>query len=265
MQASASAVKQFATTRKLDIYQPQSLKDHAVARVLAASPAALVVAAYGLLLPAALLTAGRYGALNIHASLLPRWRGAAPIQRALLAGDRETGISIMQMDAGLDTGPLLAQRRVEIAGEDDAGTLHEKLAELGAEMIVAALAQLERGAPRALPQSQEGVTYARKIEKAETKIDWSKPASVAERAVRAFRPAPGAVLQLGGESWKVWRARVVDRSGAPGEILESADRLVVACAEDALEILALQRPGGRALAAADFLRGRRLPAGTRLA
>jgi methionyl-tRNA formyltransferase len=266
MRAYSSPVKQFAAAHDLAVYQPHSLKDDdAAARVLGAGAAALVVAAYGLLLPPVLLAASRYGALNIHASLLPRWRGAAPIQRALLAGDRYSGISIMQMDAGLDTGPVLAQRSVEIAAEEDAGTLHDKLAALGAEMIVAALAELERGALRALPQSQEGVTYARKIDKSETMIDWSKPADVVERVVRAFRPTPGAAMRLKGESCKISRARVVAGAGTPGKVLEAGDRLVIACAEGALEVLELQRPGGRPLAAADVLRGRPLPAGTRLA
>ena len=232
--------------------------------MLAARPAALVVAAYGLLLPPSLLAGGRYGALNIHASLLPRWRGAAPIQRALLAGDRDSGISIMQMDAGLDTGPVLAQQRVTIDAQEDAGTLHDKLAALGADMIVDSLAAIERGDAHALAQTQDGVTYARKIEKAETLIDWAKRAEVLERSVRAFRPEPGAAMRLHGEVCKVWRARVVERSGRPGDVLDAPGRLVVACAEHALEILELQRPGGRRLEAGQFLRGRPLPAGTSL-
>jgi methionyl-tRNA formyltransferase len=192
LQFAAGPVKRLATARGLAVFQPESLKGgQAAERVLAARPDALVVAAYGLLLPPALLQAGRYGALNIHASLLPRWRGAAPIQRALLAGDRETGISIMQMDAGLDTGPVLRQERIAIAADEDAGTLHDKLASLGARLIVRALAEIEAGDAVAAPQPAGGVTYAAKIDKRETRLDWSRPARELERAVRAFRPAPG--------------------------------------------------------------------------
>jgi methionyl-tRNA formyltransferase len=173
-------------------------------------------------------------------------------------------VSIMKMDAGLDTGPVMAQQRVAIAPDEDAGTLHDKLAHVGAELIVACLADIERGRTRATPQSVDGVTYARKIEKAETLLEWSRPAQLVERSVRAFRPAPGAAMQLQEELCKVWRARVVKRAGAPGEVLEAERRLVVACAEEALEIIELQRPGARRLAAGDFLRGRTLPVGTRL-
>lgn len=224
---------------------------------------ALVVAAYGLLLPPALLDAARYGALNIHASLLPRWRGAAPIQRALLAGDRESGISIMQMDSGLDTGAVLSRHPAPIAADDDAGSLHDKLAALGAEAIVAALADLAAGRGRAVPQPASGVTYAAKIEKADARLDWTQPATTLERAVRAFRPAPGAFAMLDHQPVKIWRARVVDRSGEPGSVQQASDELVVACAEGALAIAELQRAGGRRLSAQEFLRGHRLPAGAR--
>ena len=256
MQPVASAVKRFALERGLPVFQPQSLKSDAE-RVGAARPDALVVAAYGLLLPPAVLEAARLGAFNIHASLLPRWRGAAPIQRALLAGDRETGISIMQMDAGLDTGPVLAQHRVPISPEDDAGTLHDKLAALGAEAMIAALGEIEAGRAHAVPQPASGVTYAAKVDKRETRLDWTRPAAELERAVRAFRPAPGATAPLGDEVLKIWRARVVEACGAPGTRVDG-DRLVVACGESALEIQELQRAGGRRMSAADFLRGRPL-------
>jgi methionyl-tRNA formyltransferase len=257
----SSPVKRFAAARRFDVFQPQSLKSaQDAARVRALRPDALVVAAYGLLLPLELLEAGRYGGLNIHASLLPRWRGAAPIQRALLAGDRETGISIMQMDAGLDTGPVLAQRKISITEDDDAGSLLEQLAELGAEMIVGTLAELAAGRARAVPQPQTGVTFARKIEKHETRLDWSRPAVEVERAVRAFRPAPGASTSLEGEPIKIWRARVAKERLAPGAVTEE---LVVGCGEDALQVLELQRAGGKRLAAAEFLRGRALAPGTR--
>jgi methionyl-tRNA formyltransferase len=243
------------------VFQPENFKsEKAVERVLAMRPDVLVVAAYGLLLPPALLGAGRYGALNIHASLLPRWRGAAPIQRALLAGDAETGISIMQMDAGLDTGPVLRQKKIDIAGDDDAGTLHERLAALGAELIVEALSDVASGRARAVPQSQAGMTYARKIDKRETELDWTRPAPELERAVRAFRPTPGAGTHLDRQPVKIWRARVVEEHLAPGGV---AAPLTVGCGEGALEILELQRAGGKRLATADFLRGHPLRPGAR--
>jgi methionyl-tRNA formyltransferase len=203
--------------------------------------------------------------LNIHASLLPRWRGAAPIQRALLAGDRESGVSIMQMDSGLDTGPVLSRHAAPIDADEDAGSLHDKLAALGAAAIVAALAELEAGRARALPQPASGITYAAKIEKADARIDWRQPASTLERAVRAFRPAPGAFAMLDNEAVKIWRARVVERSGEPGAVQQAGDELIIACGEGALAVAELQRAGGRRLSAQEFLRGHRLPAGVRFA
>ena len=266
LRVAASPVKRFAAAQRIPVLQPQTLKGaHEVEQVRALRADALVVAAYGLLLPPGLLEAGRFGALNIHASLLPRWRGAAPIQRALLAGDRETGISIMQMDAGLDTGPLLAQRKLAITADDDAGSLHDRLAVLGAEMIVHALAELEAGRARAAPQPASGVAHAPKIEKRETQLGWSRPALELERAVRAFRPAPGAFALLEGAPVKIWRARVVDAAGAPGSILEEQGELVIACGSQALAVSELQRAGGRRVSAAEFLRGHRLPPGARFA
>jgi methionyl-tRNA formyltransferase len=253
-------VKRLALASGFDIFQPDNFKAVAsLDRVRAARPDAVVVAAYGLILSPPLLAAARYGAINIHASLLPRWRGAAPIQQALLAGDAESGISIMQMDAGLDTGPLLAQRAVAIAPDEDAGSLHDKLAALGAEMIVAALDDVAAGRARPVPQPQAGVTYARKIDKRETMLDWTRSAVELERAVRAFHPASTA---LEGEPVKVWRARVLEGRGMPGDVIDTND-LVVACGEKALEITELQRAGGKRLKAAEFLRGRPLPAGAR--
>jgi len=210
------------------------------------------------MLPPAVLALPERGCINVHASLLPRWRGAAPIQRALLAGDPQTGISIMQMDAGLDTGPVLGQAATDITAQDDAGTLHDRLAELGAGLIVEVLADVAGGRGRAVPQPQAGVTYARKIDKRETWLDWTRPAAELERAVRAFRPAPGAATRLDGEPIKIWRARVVDQRLLPGA--PSGD-LVVGCGTGALQILELQRAGGKRLAAADFLRGHPLQPG----
>ena len=256
-----SAVKQLALARGLPLLQPERLRAEDTERLKATRSDALVVAAYGLLLPQPVLDVTTHGAWNIHASLLPRWRGAAPIQRALLAGDRETGISIMKMDAGLDTGPVLAQRRMPISDDDDAGSLHDKLAALGAEMMVAALGEIEAGRARPAPQPADGVTYARKIEKREALLDWGRPAAELARAVRAFNPAPGAATVLEGEPLKVWRARLAAGKGQPGEVLQAGHDLVVACGEDALQILELQRSGGKRLDAAQFLRGRPLAPG----
>jgi len=257
MHPRPSAVKRFALDHGLEVFQPETLKEPAgQARVRAAQPQALVVAAYGLLLPQPLLEAGRCGALNIHASLLPRWRGAAPIQRALLAGDAETGISIMQMDPGLDTGPVLMQRRIPIGPDEDASSLHDRLAAMGADMIVAALADLEAGRAHAVPQPADGVTYAPKIGKHDTALDWSRPAVELERAVRALRPSPGASTALDGEPVKIWRARVLRERLEPGIIAQKGGQLVVGCGEGALAIDELQRAGGKRMAAADFLRGR---------
>jgi len=257
-------VKRLAVERRLAVFQPVNLKAaQDVARVAAANADALVVAAYGLILPPPVLAAGRRGAFNIHASLLPRWRGAAPIQRALLAGDHESGVSIMEMDVGLDTGPVLSRHPVPIAADDDAGTLHDKLASVGADAIVTALADVEAGRVQPLPQPSAGVTYAAKIEKADTRLDWQQPAAALERVVRAFRPVPGAFALLDGEPVKIWRARVVDGAGAPGSVLGTADDIVIACSQNALAVSELQRAGGRRLGAKEFLRGHRLPAGAR--
>jgi methionyl-tRNA formyltransferase len=258
----SSPVKRLAAARGIEVLQPQSFQHPGeVERVRAARPDGLVVAAYGLILPPGLLDAGRYGALNIHASLLPRWRGAAPIQRALLAGDAESGISIMQMDVGLDTGPVLRQAKTAIRGDDDAASLHDRLAIMGADLILEALTDVESGRALSRPQPKLGITYARKIDKRETRLDWTRPAAELERAVRAFRPAPGASTCVGEAELKIWRARVADgRALAPGEVI---DGLVVGCGEGALKILELQRAGGRRLGAAEFLRGHPLPAGAR--
>jgi methionyl-tRNA formyltransferase len=204
-----------------------------------------------------------HGALNIHASLLPRWRGAAPIQRAILVGDRETGVSIMRMDAGLDTGPVFIQRRIPIAADDDFGALHDRLAELGAEALLTVLADLANGNARAIAQPESGATYARKIDKAETALHWERPAAELERTVRAFRPSPGAVARLEGEAIKVWRSRIVTGQAKPGTILEAGTAIHVACGVEALAIDELQPAGGRRMQAAEFLRGRRLAPGER--
>lgn len=266
LRTGSSAVKQFSLARGLEIFQPATLRDaSAQARIAAARPAFLVVAAYGLLLPQWALDVAPGGALNIHASLLPRWRGAAPIERALLAGDRETGITIMRMDAGLDTGPTLAQERIAISSDDDAQTLHDKLATLGAHMIVTALEDASAGRVREVPQPAAGASYARKIDKRETQIDWQRPAAEIERCVRALRPIPGAAATLRGEPIKIWRASVAAGHGDAGTVLAAGDGgVLVACGEQALLATELQRAGGKRLAAARFLRGCAIAPGEQL-
>lgn len=269
MKALPSPVKQSALNRGLELAQPVTLRDSAVQKLIGdAGAQAMIVAAYGFILPAAVLALPAMGALNIHASLLPRWRGAAPIQRAILAGDRETGITIMRMDAGLDTGPILSQQGIAITDEDDSGTLHERLALLGADMIVRVLSALQAGRAGERPQSEEGVTYASKVHKAETILDWSRPAADLARAVRAFRPAPGAGTFIDGMPAKVWRASASSEApgaAAPGTVLRAQpEGLLVACGEGALAITELQRAGGRRLPVAEFLRGQPLSAGTLL-
>lgn len=268
MKLQASPVKQLALELGAPVAQPRSLRldgkypeDAAAARqaLQDARLDVLVVAAYGLILPQWVLETPRGGCLNIHGSLLPRWRGAAPIQRAIEAGDTVTGITIMQMDAGLDTGPMLIERALPIAPDDTTATLHDKLAALGATLVVQALAEADT-LPRT-PQPAEGATYAHKIEKAEAAIDWRQPALQIERRVRAFDPFPGCSFDAGGETIKLWRARVVPGRGAPGEVLAADGRLVVACGDGALELLELQRPGGRRAAVRDFLSGHPVTAG----
>ena len=258
-----SPVKALAEHRSLPVLQPVSLRDQAVVDTIAQeSPDVMVVAAYGLLIPKTILTLPRMGCLNIHASLLPRWRGAAPIQRALIAGDTTTGISIMQMEEGLDTGPILLQEAVPIAPDDTAGTLHERLAALGARLIVEALASPLT--PR--PQGAVGATYAAKITKEEARIDWSRAAASIERQVRAFDPDPGAFTFLAGDMLKVWGAAVVSgASGTPGAVLD-VDRqgVLVACGHDALRLTEMQRAGGKRLPAHAFLAGCPVERGTRL-
>ncbi len=223
---------------------------------------AAVVVAYGLILPLAVLDAPRFGCFNLHASLLPRWRGAAPIQRALMAGDRETGVAVMRMEAGLDTGPVALEARTPIRADDTAGTLHDRLAALGAPLMVEALARLEGGSLPLTPQPEAGAVYAAKIDKAEAKIDWSRPAAEVDRAIRGLSPVPGAWFELGGERVKALLSAPAEGAGAPGAALD--DRLTVACGSGAVRLLRLQRAGGGPLDAADFLRGRPVPAGADL-
>lgn len=265
MKLQASAVKQFALAHGLAVAQPQSLRldgkypdEAAAAQALLQQVGAdvMVVAAYGLILPAWTLALPRLGCLNIHASLLPRWRGAAPIHRAIEAGDAQTGITIMQMDEGLDTGGMLLMAREPIGPQDTTATLHDRLAGLGGRLIAQALAALEPGGPGlpATPQPLEGVTYAQKIAKAEAAIDWRDSAAAIERRVRAFDAFPGASFKVGADAIKLWRASVVQASGRPGEVLHAqGDTWVVACGEQALALHIVQRPGGKRIPAREFL------------
>jgi len=216
-----------------------------------------VVVAYGLILPQAILDAPRLGCLNIHASLLPRWRGAAPIHRAVEAGDRETGVGIMQMEAGLDTGPVMLEDRLSIGETETTGGLHDRLAALGGRLIVEALNRIDSLQPT--PQPEAGTTYAHKIDKGETRIDWSENAATVKRKINAFSPFPGAWFEIAGERVKALRAATTAASGAPGEVL---DGLTIACGEGAVQLLDVQRAGKKAGSADDFLRGNPIPAGT---
>jgi methionyl-tRNA formyltransferase len=263
--ASPSQVKTLALERDVPVMQPPSLRDPAVqTRIRALDPDVVVVAAYGLILPQAVLDIPRRGAINVHASLLPRWRGAAPIQRALLAGDARTGISIMQMDAGLDTGPVLTQEGFAISDDDTAGTLHDKLAELGSRMSVQALDALEAGSASPVPQREGDATYAPKIGKAEAQIDWREAAAAVRLRIRAFNPTPGASASIRAVALKLWACSLAEGRGAPGEVLDATDKgLLIACGEGAIVATELQRAGGTRLRAGEFLRGFPLSVGER--
>jgi len=259
----ASPVQRAAETAGIPVYTPQRLDAGEQEKFRALGLAAAVVAAYGLLLPKAVLTAPRLGCLNVHASLLPRWRGAAPIQRAILAGDTETGVTIMEMDEGLDTGPMLLQERVPIGPETTAATLHDQLAEVGARLIVKALEGRATGKLVARAQPTEGVTYAKKLARDEGRLDWTKPAAELERMVRALNPAPGVWFEHAGERVKVLAATVGESQGrAPGTVLD--DMLTIACGTGALRLLRLQRAGRAPMDTDAFLRGYPLPPGTEL-
>ena len=258
-----SAVKEFASQHGLPLFQPATLSEPAIeAQIRATRATAMVVAAYGLLLPAAVLAIPARGCFNIHASLLPRWRGAAPIERALLAGDRETGITIMLMDEGLDTGAIVLQQAIAINDDDTAQTLHDKLAQLGASNIVRALR--EQSSPRA--QDGAAATYAKKISKAEATVDWTSSADAICRQIRAFNPRPGAATTLYGATLKLWRAQPASAiAGAPGTVVAvGAEGLVVATGDGAVRITELQRAGGKRLAATAVLAGSNVVPGTRL-
>jgi len=266
LKPTPSPVKQLAIQNHITVLQPTTLKDPEIQEKLASFGAdVMVVAAYGLLLPKAVLAIPRLGCLNIHASLLPRWRGAAPIHRALLAGDRETGICIMQMDEGLDTGAVLLKAPLAIDDQETAQTLHDKLAVLGAELIGVALEKLAQGALAAQPQNEAEATYAAKLTKAEARLDWRKSAEELARAVRAYNPFPVAQMVVNGEIFRIWKAIPESAAqGQPGEIL-SADKsgIRVACGKGVLRLEEVQKAGGKRLPVAQFLQGNALRAGDR--
>ncbi|WP_439449403.1 methionyl-tRNA formyltransferase [Stenotrophomonas sp. ATs4] len=257
-----SPVKLEAVARGIPVYQPESLKDEAAQQQLRdLQPDLMVVVAYGLILPKAVLAIPTHGCWNVHASLLPRWRGAAPIQRAIQAGDTKTGVCLMQMEAGLDTGPVLLHQELPIAATDTGGQLHDKLAELGAQVLSDGLGLLRAGIkPVARPQPEQGVTYAHKLDKTEARLDWSQDAGALARTVRAFNPWPIAEATLAGERVRIHGAVALDEAHgqAPGTVLAaSRDGIDIACGQGALRLRVLQREGGKAITAADYLNARR--------
>jgi methionyl-tRNA formyltransferase len=267
MDLQPSPIEREARRFGLEVLTPTTLRtDEAAATFRAHGADAAVVVAYGLILPPAVLAGVPLGCFNLHASLLPRWRGAAPINRAIMAGDAETGVMAMQMDEGLDTGPIAMAERVPIGTDMTAGELHDVLASLGADLMVRALGGLERGALTLTPQPAAGVTYAPKIDKAETRIDWTRPWRAVHDHCRGLSPFPGAWFEVAGAGAplrvKVLRTTRGDGSGAPGTVLD--DRLTIACGEGAVRIVELQRAGAKPMRAEEFLRGTRLPAGARV-
>ena len=266
MKQLSSEVKRLAQAHQLPVYQPPTLRDEqTVEHIRSFAADAMVVAAYGLILPRNVIELFPFGCINIHASLLPRWRGAAPIQHALLAGDKETGVSIMHMDEGLDTGPVYRTQAISIARDETASSLHDKLAELGARMIVQSLAGIASGELKAQPQAAESASYAHKITREQARIQWVQPAAQIERGIRAFNPFPGAFSHLNQQLIKVWSAKIdAGGVGAPGEVVGVADSgIVVACGSGALQLTELQRQGGKRLPAAEFLRGFPVESGQR--
>jgi methionyl-tRNA formyltransferase len=257
-------VHAFAVSRGLEVRTPKSLKNaEAQAAFAALHLDAAIVVAYGLILPKPILDAPRLGCFNLHGSLLPRWRGAAPIQRAIMAGDAKTGVQVMRMEEGLDTGPTLATYETLIAPDDTTATLHDRLAQNGAALLIDTLAKLERGQAHEIRQPEEGVTYAHKIIPAEARIDWSAPAREIDRKIRGLSPHPGAWFELNGARVKALGSRAASGSGAPGTVLD--DQLTIACGDGAVRLTRLQREGRAALDAVDFSRGNPVTAGSRLA
>ena len=263
MALTKSPVHQLADQFGIPVLHPKTLRSEEAQEAFRSHNADVaVVVAYGLILPKPVLEAPLYGCLNLHGSILPRWRGAAPIQRAVMAGDAETGVMVMKMDEGLDTGPVAMAERFAIRPDDTAGDVHDRMMALGADLMVRALAALERGGLAFTPQPDQGVTYARKIDKAETRIDWSRPASEVHNHIRGLSPFPGAWFELDGVRVKVLRSTLAEGTGEPGTALD--DRLTIACGAGAVRLLELQRAGKAPMAAEAFLRGTQVAAGTRL-
>jgi methionyl-tRNA formyltransferase len=262
-QARPTPIHAFAAARGIEVRTPKSLKNaEAQAAFAALNLDAAIVVAYGLILPQAILDAPRLGAFNLHGSLLPRWRGAAPIQRAIMAGDPVSGVQVMRMEAGLDTGPVLASAETAIEADDTTATLHDRLAAMGARLLVDTLAEIERGAAKETPQREEGVTYAHKITPSETRIDWTKPAREVDCMIRGLSPSPGAWFELNGVRMKALLSRLGQGAGAPGEALD--DALLIACGEGAVRLLRVQREGRAPMEADAFLCGQPVAAGSRL-
>lgn len=263
---SASPVKAFAQSHDIAVWQPATLRDpDAVRQIETLAPDIMIVAAYGLILPKAVLAIPRHGCLNVHASLLPRWRGASPIQHAILHGDAETGVCLMQMEAGLDTGPVFASVATPIDSGDTAGSLHDRLSQLGAALLVDRIDDILAGRLVAVPQDESAATYAGKILREDAAIDWTRDANEISRQVRAYNPVPGAWFNLDGESIKCWRAAAVDASGVEAGAVLQADKhgIVIACGRGALRIDELQRPGRKRVSSAEFAAQKNL-AGKRL-
>ncbi len=255
---AAGPVKQLALQHDIPVFQPLSLKPEDAQQQLAElRPDLMVVVAYGLILPQAVLDLPGHGCVNLHASLLPRWRGAAPIQRAILAGDHETGVCLMQMEAGLDSGPVLAEVRTEIRSDDTGGSLHDRLSRLAAELLATHLDDLEADALAAQLQDEAQVTYAGKLDKSEARIDWRQDAARLERQVRAFNPWPVAHTGYAGKTLRIWKARAIEGSGLPGQVVDAGKQGIdVGCGSGCLRLLEIQMPGAKRLSAADFLNAR---------
>ncbi len=261
MKLTPSPVHQAAEAADIEVFTPQTLKhDDELARFKTLQPELAVVVAYGMILPQSWLDVPPYGCWNIHASLLPRWRGAAPIQRAIMAGDDETGVAIMQMQAGLDTGPVLLEKRLAISDDDNAQSLHDRLADLGGQAIAAALANADELSPTV--QAEDGITYAEKIDKAEARLDFARPAEELARHIRGLSPFPGAWFEVDGKRVKVLAARAVSMDGAAGSVADNG--AVIYCGQGALELLRVQKAGKPAISADEFIRGRGLVAGQKL-
>lgn len=265
MKLKASPVKELALQHGIEVFQPETLKDAAAqSRIEEAKADVMIVAAYGLIIPTNVLNMPRLGCYNIHASLLPRWRGAAPIQRSLLAGDKETGVTIMEVVPALDAGAMISKGVVPITELDTAQTLHDALAKTGADLMVEAMGNLSKyGALASIPQDESLVTYAEKLQKSEAAIDWNKSADAISKQVRAFNPFPVATAMLNGEICRIWMATKKSGKGHAGEVIATNETIDVACGEDVLSIHELQLPGGKRLKAREFLTGRQLTVGTK--